>query len=100
MPDVMVVVEVEQFTFLIIVPGLSRLHVPCSVLVQEEVHSRCTTKARQKTVGQRLTTNPLTMPELHEYVEGAVEEEVDDEDPKQESSKVRVPLCHYQHPID
>ena len=44
-----------------------------------------------------LVTTKYYIPEFHDYIEGGVEQEVDDEDSEHEAGKVLVLLRHHDH---
>ena len=91
-PDVVVVVEVEQLALCVQPPRLCWRQEPACRLVDEEPDSAGPADPGQEEVGRGLLANSLPVPQLHEDVEGGVEEEVADEDVEQVAGKVATIL--------
>ena len=88
MPDVVIVVEVEQFALSVEVTRGCGREDPAGGLVDEEVESPGPGDAGHQDVDGRLSGDPLAVPQLHQDVEARVEEEVDDQNKQQEAGEV------------
>ena len=79
MPDVVVVVKVENHAFLVKFPRLCRCHVPRRRLVEEEVARRGPTKHGEDQIECGLNAQFFPVPEFHHDVKQGVEQDIGDE---------------------
>ena len=93
MPDVVVIIEVEQLALSVESPGGCRRQDPGGGLVEEEVHGTGPGEAGEDDVDQGLLGDPLPVPQLHEDVEHCIQHQVDDQDSKQKTSKIKPLIC-------
>ena len=89
MPDVVVVVEVEQLALAVEMARGGWREDPGGGLVEEEVHGPRPGDGGQEDVDQGLSGDPLAVSQLHQDVECGVEQQVDDQDAEQEAGKVK-----------
>ena len=89
MPDVVVVIKIEQLALAVeMTRGSWRQH-PGGRLVEEEVHCPGPGDGGQQDVDQGLSRDPLSVSQLHQDVESGVEQQIDDQDAEQETGKVK-----------
>ena len=87
-PDVVIVVEVEQFALRVEVARGSRGEDPAGGLVDEEVHRPRPCDHCHEDVDRGLLGDPLPVSQLHQDVEAGVQQQVDNQNKQQETGEV------------
>ena len=96
-PDVVVVVEVEQLALGVEVPGLGGGEDPAGGLGHEEVERPGPGHQRHHDVEDGLDQDPLAVAQLHQQVEQRVQQQVADQNTEEETGKIPINCRHHLH---
>lgn len=88
MPNVMVIKEREQDTVPVVLTRLCWCFLPGAEALEEEIQCKTPHYGCEENTHQRQTLDSLTTPQLHNDIEGKVEQQVADGDGQQVGGKV------------
>ena len=97
MPDVVVVVEHEEFALRVHVPRLCGRHHPVGGGRHVEGQGPDPGHQGDTEVEERLSCDPLSVPQLHQDVVAGVEQQVADQHLQQEPRKVSILLSYFNN---